>query len=151
MKEQEQFLNGLSTLLDKMQLLDRDTMQSQLNGFKPAEVHTIEFIGKHSHTNVTQISSAMYVTRGAVSKMTKRLMAKELIESYQISDNKKEIYFRLTTAGKRIFNIHESLNHQFEKRDESVFKQTSQADIDAVLSFISKYNQHLDVLIKDRQ
>ena len=35
------------------------------------------------------------MTRGAISKITKKLIKKGIIESYQKPDNKKEIYFRL--------------------------------------------------------
>jgi hypothetical protein len=34
---------------------------------------------------------AFYVTRGAISRMTKKLIQKGLVESYQKSENKKEI------------------------------------------------------------
>ena len=95
MTAQQQFYGELKTLLDKMQLLDQAEMQAKLAGFKPAEVHTIQYIGQHTGANVTAIAAGLYVTRGAVSKMTKRLIRRELIEKYQSPENQKEVYFRL--------------------------------------------------------
>ncbi|WP_054654558.1 MarR family transcriptional regulator [Secundilactobacillus silagei] len=93
MTTQQQFYKSLKTLLDKMQLLDQAEMQTKLADFKPAEVHTIQYIGQHIGANVTAIAAGMYVTRGAVSKMTKRLIRRELIEKYQSAENKKRGLF----------------------------------------------------------
>lgn len=147
MSQQQQFIDNLSTLLDRMRLLDQSEMQQQLDGFKPAEVHTIEFIGKHANANLTKISAAMYVTRGAVSKMTKRLISRGLIEGYHKEGNQKDVYFQLTSHGQDVFDIHERLNQQFEQRDQIVFDQTQPDELEATLNFLKRYNRHLDSLI----
>lgn len=144
MDAQQQFRASLTTLLDKITLLSKSQLETQLKGFKPAEVHTIEFIGKHQDVNVTKIADAMFVTRGAVSKLTKRLMARELIERYQKPDNKKEIYFRLTPQGRGVFLTHEQLDKEFQQRDQPVFDQTDPVQLQTVLAFLDRYNQHLD-------
>lgn len=88
------------------------------------------------------------MTRGAISKLTKKLIQKGLIESYQKSDNKKEIYFRLTEQGKVIYNIHEDLHKEFQERDKAVFEQVTEEQFDSMLSFVEKYSRHLDAEIK---
>lgn len=88
------------------------------------------------------------MTRGAISKLTKKLIQKGLIESYQKSDNKKEIYFKLTEQGKVIYNIHEDLHKEFQERDKAVFEQVTEEQFDSMLSFVEKYSRHLDAEIK---
>lgn len=88
------------------------------------------------------------MTRGAISKLTKKLIQKGLIESYQKSDNKKEIYFRLTEQGKVIYNVHEDLHKEFQERDKAVFEQVTEEQFDSMLSFVEKYSRHLDAEIK---
>lgn len=88
------------------------------------------------------------MTRGAISRITKKLIKKGLIESYQKSDNKKEIYFRLTEQGKVIYKIHEDLHKEFEERDKVVFDQVTEEEFDSILSFVEKYSRHLDTEIK---
>lgn len=88
------------------------------------------------------------MTRGAISKLTKKLIQKGLIESYQKSDNKKEIYFRLTEQGKVIYKIHEDLHKEFQERDKAVFEQVTEEQFDSMLSFVEKYSRHLDAEIK---
>lgn len=93
MNKEEELTASFRALFDKRAWLDKTEMEERLRGYKPSEVHTIEYIEKLPEPNVTKLAAALYVTRGAVSKLTKRLIAKKLIESYQKEDNKKEIFF----------------------------------------------------------
>lgn len=88
------------------------------------------------------------MTKGAISKLTKKLMEKGLIECYQKSENKKEIYFRLTEQGKEIYNIHEDLHQEFQERDKDIFEQVTEEQFESMRSFMKKYSQHLDAEIK---
>ena len=101
MNREEQVITGFRGLLNKIVRLNKFQMEDSLKGYKPSEVHCIEYIGKNTDPNVTKLAEAFYITNGAISKMAKKLIKKDLIESYQKPDNKKEIYFRLTEHGKK--------------------------------------------------
>ncbi|MGC5773080.1 MarR family transcriptional regulator [Paenibacillus pabuli] len=148
MNKEEQFITGFRDLYNKLVWLNKDKMEENLKGYKPSEVHCIEYIEKNADSNVTKLAEFFYMTRGAISKLTKKLVKKGLIESYQKPDNKKEIYFRLTEQGKVIYNIHEGLHKEFQGRDKAVFEQVTDEQFDNMLSFLEKYNRHLDAEIK---
>ncbi|HDR8184248.1 TPA: MarR family transcriptional regulator [Bacillus thuringiensis] len=148
MNKEEQVMNGFRELYNKMVWLNKDKMEEGLKGFKSSEVHCIEYIENNTDSNVTQLAEAFYVTRGAISRMTKKLINKGLIESYQKSENKKEIYFRLTEQGKEIYKIHEELHNEFRQRDKAVFEQVTEAEFDSIINFVEKYSRHLDAEIK---
>ncbi|PEL18096.1 MarR family transcriptional regulator [Bacillus wiedmannii] len=148
MNKEEQVMNGFRELYNKMVWLNKDKMEVGLKGFKSSEVHCIEYIENNADSNVTQLAEAFYVTRGAISRMTKKLIKKGLIESYQKSENKKEIYFRLTEQGKEIYKIHENLHKEFQERDKAVFEQVTEEEFDSIISFVEKYSRHLDAEIK---
>ena len=148
MNKEEQVMNGFRDLYNKMVWLNKDKMEEGLKGFKSSEVHCIEHIENNADSNVTQLAEAFYVTRGAISRMTKKLIKKGLIESYQKSENKKEIYFRLTEEGKEIYKIHEDLHKEFQERDKAVFEQVTEEEFDSIISFVEKYSRHLDAEIK---
>lgn len=148
MNKEEQVLVGFRDLYNKLVWLNKDKMEESLKGYKPSEVHCIEYIEKNADSNVTKLAESFYMTRGAISKLTKKLIEKGLIESYQKSDNKKEIYFRLTEQGKVIYQIHEDLHNEFQKRDKIVFEQVTDDQFDSMLNFVDKYNRHLDAEIK---
>ena len=70
------------------------------------EVHCIHWIGTLDHANVTKVSNEMGMTRGAISKICKKLLKKNFIESYQEPENNKNIYFRVAEGGRSIFEAH---------------------------------------------
>ncbi|RAW12884.1 MarR family transcriptional regulator [Paenibacillus taichungensis] len=148
MNKEEEVLLGFRDLYNKLVWLNKDKMEESLKGYKPSEVHCIEYIEKNADSNVTKLAEYFYMTRGAISKLTKKLIEKGLIESYQKSDNKKEIYFRLTEQGKVIYQIHEDLHNEFHERDKAVFEQITDDQFDSMLKFVDKYNRHLDAEIK---
>lgn len=144
MDKKEEVLQGFAEVFNKRAWLDKVKMEQALAGYAPSEVHCIEFIGKYKDPNVTKMAESMYMTRGAISKLTKKMLKKKYIESYQKPDNKKEIYFKLTAEGKQVFDLHEQLHKEFEERDQIVFEPIKDEQYEAFLKFLERYNQHLD-------
>lgn len=148
MNKEEQVIMGVRDLFNKMVWLNKFKMEESLKEYKSSEVHCIEYIGSNVDTNVTKLSEYFYMTRGAMSKLTKKLIKKGVIESYQKPDNKKEIYFRLTEQGKEVYKTHEKLHKEFQERDKAIFEQITEEQFDSMINFIEKYSSHLDGEIK---
>lgn len=148
MNDQEQLIMNVRDLFNKMAWINKSKMEGSLKGYKPSEVHCIDSIGKNVDANVTKLAVSLYMTRGAISKITKKLINRGLIETYQKSNNKKEIYFRLTEQGEVIYKIHEELHKEFQERDKVVFEQITEQQLESLLSFVEKYSRHLDEEIK---
>jgi len=146
--KEEQVLIGFRDLYNKLVSVNKLKMEESLKGFKSSEVHCMEYIGKNVDSNVTKLAESFYMTRSAISKLTKKLIEKGYIESYQKPENKKEIYFRLTEQGKAIDKIHEELHQEFRERDKDVFEQLTPEQLDSMLSFVNNYRSHLDAEIK---
>jgi len=148
MNKEERILMGVRDIYNKLNWLNKDKMEAALQGYTSSEVHCIEYVEKNADSNVTKLAEFFYMTRGAISKLTKKLMQKGLIESYQKSDNKKEIYFRLTERGKVVYKIHEDLHGEFHERDKAVFEQITEEQFGSMLDFLERYGKHLDAEIK---
>ena len=148
MNKEEQVIRSFRDLLSKMDLLNNFTMKDSLKNYRASEAHCIEYIGKNTDSNVTKLAEAFYVTRGSISRMTKKLIKKGILESYQKPDNKKEIYFRLTEQGEAINKVHEKLHKEFRERDKAVFEQVTGEQFDVMLNFLEKYSRHLDAEIE---
>ncbi|MBC1521937.1 MarR family transcriptional regulator [Listeria aquatica] len=144
MNHEERLLAGFRDVYNKLVWLNKSKMENSLSGYKPAEVHCLEFIGKNNEVNVTKLAEAFYMTRSAMSKMTKKLTEKGVIESYQKPENKKEIYFRLTEKGREVDQIHTRLHQEFQERDKPVFDSITRQELKGMLKFVDRYNQHLD-------
>lgn len=148
MNKEDQLIAGFRDVFNKMVWLNKLKMEKSLKGYKPSEVHCIEYIGKNADSNVTKLSGSFYMTRGAISKIAQKLIKKGIIESYQMPDNKKEIYFRLTEQGKIVYKIHDGLHKEFHERDRTVFEQITKEQFAGMLSFVTLYGRHLDAEIK---
>jgi len=148
MNKEEQVIMGFRDVYNKMVFLNKFKMEDSLKDYKSSEVHCIEYIGRNVDSNVTKLAESFYMTRGAISKITKKLIKKGIIESYQKPDNKKEIYFRLTEQGKVTYKIHEELHKEFQERDKAVFEQVTEEQFDIMLSFVENYSSHLDAEIE---
>ncbi|EFR97634.1 Predicted transcriptional regulator [Listeria ivanovii subsp. londoniensis] len=148
MDKDEEVMVEIRELFNKLAWINKVKMEKSLKGYKPSEVHCIEYIAKNEDPNVTKLAEAFYMTKSAISKLTKKLMEKGIIESYQKPDNKKEIYFRLTSKGSAINQVHDELHQSFRNRDKVVFEHVTDEQYAAVLQFVDKYSKHLDNEIK---
>jgi len=146
--KEEQVMSELWDLFNKKMWLDSFKMKTRLKGYNPSEVHCIEYIGGNEDSNVTKLAETFYMTRSAISKLTRKLIEKGLIESYQKPDNRKEVYFRLTKQGDQIYKVHEELHREYKERDKAVFEKITEEQYDNMLGFAEKFNQHLDAEIK---
>lgn len=147
MNKEEQLIINLRELLNKMAWLNKFKMEESFKGYKSSEVHYIECIGRNADSNVTKLAESLYMTRGAISKMTKKLIKKGIIESYQKPDNKKEIYFKLTQKGQEINKLHEELHKEFQERDKVVFDEITEEQFNTMIGFMEKYSNHLEAEI----
>ncbi|HWQ76019.1 MAG TPA: MarR family transcriptional regulator [Syntrophomonas sp.] len=82
----------------------------ELAGISLAECHVIDYIGRNNFTNATGISSGLRITKGGISKITARLLQRELIEARHVDGNKKEKLYSLTPSGHKVFMLHAKLH-----------------------------------------
>lgn len=148
MNKEEQFMMDFMELFNKMIWLNNIMMGDRFKGYKASEVHCIEYIGKNVDSNVTKLAESFYMTRGAISKLTNKLIKKGIIESYQKPENKQKIYFRLTERGQAIYKSHEEMHQVYQERDKIVFEQVTEEQFNSMLRFVENYSRHLDSEIK---
>lgn len=143
MDKRQELISQMIDLSNEIEWFNRPTLEERLKEYPLSEIELIEKIGTIPNANVTKLASASYMTRGAISKLTKKLLSKDLIESYQIEDNKKEIYFRLTSKGEKIRKVHSDLHMTFLQRDKIVFEGMTNEEFDTIFRFIGKYREHI--------
>lgn len=135
-------------MLERQDMLSQLTENQCLNEYGYSETHCIDFIGRLELPNVTKIAEHMRMTRGAISKMTKKLLAKGMIEKYTLETNKKEIYFRLTEQGKLVFEEHAKRHRLWEKRDMEFLARYPKEEIATVYTFMQEFNAYLEEQIQ---
>lgn len=111
--------------------------------FSISEMHCVDFIFKTELPNVTKLSEKMNITKGGVSKIIKKLIEKNAIESFSVDTNKKEIYYKLTNKGKKIFKLHKNIHEKWCEINLEFFKNCSKEEIKHTILFLEKYIQYL--------
>ena len=89
-QNQEQIMTSLTDLFNKIDAYYKPQMEAEFSNISLSEIETIEFIAKTPYPNVTKLAHHLYMTRGAASKIAKKLLKKNLVESYQIPQNKED-------------------------------------------------------------
>ena len=76
--------------------ITRDVIGAPVYGGREA----LQWIDKLERPNVTALAEVLGVTRGGASKAVARLQSMGLVERYQLPDNRKEVYYRLSENGR---------------------------------------------------
>ena len=113
------------------------------------EVHAIDYIGRTEYANVTKITQHLQITKGAVTKITKRLMNSGYVSSYKREDNRKEKYFRLTNEGMDIFIIHEKVHMESVERDQQIFELFNEDEKDVIARFLDILKDDIEYKLKN--
>jgi DNA-binding MarR family transcriptional regulator len=113
------------------------------------EVHCIEVIEKMGDANVTKLSKTFKMTKGAISKIIKKLIEKGAVGTYQKPENKKEIYYKLTKLGMSIYLEHEEMHKSRIERDSILFSKLSEYEKNSFINILSKVYEQLAVELKN--
>lgn len=115
-----------------------------------SEVRVIELIELSDEPmNVTKLAKKMNMTRGAISKITKKLIQNGYIQKYQLSSNRKEKYFKLTDKGYDIHQQHMDMHEKRLERDMFYFQNLSDEEKRALKEMLEKiYKQITKKLIE---
>ena len=148
MKDREELLKEIALMLERQDMLSKLTENQCLDEYGYSETHCIDYIGRLELPNVTKVAEHMGMTRGAISKMTKKLLAKGLIEKYTLETNKKEVYFKLTDQGRLLFDEHAKRHKRWEKRDMEFLARYSVEDVRTVSRFMTEFNGYLEEQIE---
>lgn len=142
-----ELINLFVKYMEKQEIISKLTENETLHGYYYSEIHTISAIGDLPEPNVTQIANHMNVTKGAISKITKKLLEKNLIEAYQQDGNKQKIFFRLTKSGQLLYDEHEKKHNLWLKRDNAFINQFDHETIELVEKFMTAFNDYLETRI----
>jgi len=141
-------MKSFKEIYEKEETLGKIAFKGEYEDYGVSEIHCIDLIGKIGNPNVTKLSESMNMTRGAISKICKRLLNSKLIDKYKKPDNDKEIYFKLTELGEELYKHHEIKHKQWEERNNKFFKNVDKKEQEVVANFLKKFNNYLDKIIE---
>lgn len=144
-------LNLFKEYGDKQETLSKLREDESLRSYNNSELHIIAAIGDLERPNVTSLAEYMGMTRGGVCKNIKKLTEAGLISSYQRDGNVKNIYYRLTDAGKTIYERHAEAHEAWIARDMNFIESFSDKQLGQVADFMERYIRHIDQRIEESE
>jgi DNA-binding MarR family transcriptional regulator len=73
-------------------------------------MRVVDAIGQLQPVNGATISTRFHIPKGTISKVTRRLIAQELVQTESLPHNKKEILFHLTPLGTEVFQLNKAFD-----------------------------------------
>ena len=122
-----ELLGLFAKYMEKQEVLSKLTESEELHGYNYSEIHTIAAIGDMEFPNVTGISQAMHMTRGAISKITRRLMQNGMIDK-----------------GQQLYEEHEKRHNLWLERDNAFLQKYSKKELDEIQQFMMDFNNYLE-------
>ena len=144
-------LNLFKEYGDKQETLSKLREDESLQSYNNSELHIIAAIGDLERPNVTSLAEYMGMTRGGICKNIKKLTEAGLISSYQRDGNVKNIYYRLTDAGKTIYDRHAEAHEAWIARDMNFIGSFSDKQLRQVTDFMERYIKHIDQRIEESE
>jgi DNA-binding MarR family transcriptional regulator len=102
-------------------------------------LHVLEAIGRREPINGIQIARQLAITKGAVSKIARKLLDLQLIQAEQLPDNKKDIYFRLTERGREIFQWHQDMHEEAHGQAKQFLGRYTLEELRLIVRFLHDY------------
>lgn len=150
-KMYDNLLNLFAEYLEKQDALSKLTEHEKLHEYGYSEIHTIAAIGDLQNPNVTSIAQHMNMTKGAISKIIKRLLSADVIETYQLADNKQKIFYSLTEKGRFLYDEHEKRHKLWLQRDKLFLDRYSENQLEFIQKFMIDFNLYLQEQIDEKE
>lgn len=131
--------------LNRLQAAPRDYGLGEL--LSAAEIHTLEAIGKHPGSNVSDLARLMEVTKGAMSQTLDRLAGKGLLARRRREGNGKEVLPELSARGWQAFAGHEAYHARFDSGLAAELEELSPTEYAFLERILRRLNQGADLYL----
>lgn len=122
----------------------RDKLQTLIGDYTLTQLHILSLIETEKRVNNRLLSERLGVTKAAISKAILKLLENQLLETYQLENNQKAIFYRLTDNGKKLSQKHLELHHLVKMHYLEFLAQFDEGVLGNVHYFMNQLIQYLD-------
>ncbi|MBA2876231.1 MarR family transcriptional regulator [Thermaerobacillus caldiproteolyticus] len=126
---------------DKIWLIENtsnDRLKQLIPKLSVLSLHTLEIISQNEGIKGIDIAQKLGVTKGAISKVTRKLLDYGLIRKEQRPTNLKEIYFYVTPLGAELSKLHQQYHLELDKKSFELFRSYDLSSLELVADFLEK-------------
>ncbi len=138
-----QLLDLFKELSEKQDVFLKLTARPFIFEYGQSELHCLDAIGRTRNPNVSKLAEQLSITRGAASKIVKRLLERGDLGGYQMETNKKEVYYTLTDRGRKIFEAHAQSHQIWRDEDLRFFQSVPLEDKRILCRFMRRFIHHV--------
>lgn len=113
-------------------------------GMTVTMLHVLDIIGQYEPVNGITVAKQLAITKGGVTKITKKLLEKQLLLRETHPTNKKEVYFRLTPEGKELALVHQQLHRELEKQSLQFLDKYQDNELEVIVRFLEDLIKYSD-------
>ncbi len=132
----------LIELIEKIAKMQQELFWPE-GGYNKTFMVVLEAISQAEEPTVTEIAKVTSMTKGAISKVIKKLMAADLLEKSEFAINRQKIFFQLSPRGTALLSQFQSDRKEKLKESEEFFKDYKFVDLAFVSTFLQEYNSYL--------
>ncbi|WP_121614342.1 MarR family transcriptional regulator [Mesobacillus foraminis] len=129
----QMFIQQITDNDDRLKLLPKNM----------TSIHVIECIGHNEPINNAAIAKKMNLSKANITKISAKLLSEGLIRRFQLTDNKKEIYFRLTQSGKQVFELHEKVHEMKQEQFHHFIDTFTDGEQKVIFKFLENLTNRL--------
>lgn len=101
-------------------------------------LHALDVISEGEGVRAVDIAKELGVTKGAISKTTRKLLDHGLIKREKRPDNLKEIYYYVTPLGAELAKLHRQLHREKDQRALELFRGYDLESLKLIAEFMEK-------------
>ncbi len=144
---EEEIFRLMTEFLEKQEALNKINHPGKLPVHGKTELHILKTICESENVNVTSLAKILHLTKGAISKTIRKLADKQLIESYMQDGNRQKIYYRVTQAGKEVYEKYETLDNGWKQINHEFLSGLTDEERQNAAHYLQKYNAFLERMI----
>lgn len=115
-----------------------DRLKKLLPSLSVSSLHVLDVIYTYESIRGADIARDMEITKGAVSKITRKLLDQALIQKTQLPDNLKEIYFSVTPLGAELAELHRLFHQEQDRKAMELLTNYDANSLEIVAGFLEK-------------
>lgn len=133
-------------ILDHTESLE---LKNETNALSVVGFHILTELIERDKTGI-DLAAALDVTRGGITRAAQTLLKYKMIETYQVQEDKKKIFYHLTDKGQKVAQIHQEMHAQRrQQRRNQLFKNYSSAEKAVILRFLKNVTRLEDEGLPD--
>lgn len=106
-----------------------------------SEIHIINIIGYYPDVHISEIARKFGVTKGAISKIIKKLEKKGLVEKVIDKTNNTRTLVKLTDKGMKAYDAHEKYHKEYDRDMFLYLGGLDEYELNILATFLEKANK----------